>query len=203
MEPKNLGERIKFLRKELGLTQEEFGAKIGVKGNTVTGYERGTRIPSDSVINYACLIFNVNQAWLRTGEGDVFLDGADAFNVASLPKRIWLDYDCNNVEMEFLNAYFSLKKTDRNAFCKLLHKMFPQSVPEPQDTDSLVDDDLDYQEAPPIEAVPVEPALVDILSELQTLKAQNQELRTRLEAIEKEDAEAERERLAKAKKKTF
>lgn len=33
-------ERIKYIRKEVGLTQVEFGEKIGVKGNTVTGYEK-------------------------------------------------------------------------------------------------------------------------------------------------------------------
>ena len=67
---KKIGERIKIIRKELKLTQEEFGLQIGVKGNTVTGYERGTRSPSDAIINMICLIFNVDQTWLRTGEGD-------------------------------------------------------------------------------------------------------------------------------------
>lgn len=196
MAQKNIGERIKFLRKELNLTQEEFGAKIGVKGNTVTGYERGTRTPSDSIINYVCLIFNVNQTWLRTGEGDVFLDGCECGNIATLPKRIWSEYDCNNIEMEFLNAYFSLKKNDRSAFCKLLHKMFPQSVPEPQDTNPLDMDD--YQEVLPVEPMAGD---ADIRAELEELKRQNEELRSRLEAIEKEDEETAEEKPQKASKK--
>ena len=82
---KNLGERIKYLRKQLGLTQEEFGEKLGIKGNTVTGYERGSRTPSESLINYICLVFNVNQTWLRTGEGELFLDGSNVANPLSDP----------------------------------------------------------------------------------------------------------------------
>lgn len=189
---KKIGERIKLLRKDLKLTQEEFGAKIGVKGNTVTGYERGSRTPSDSVINYICLIFNVNQTWLRTGDGDMYLDGFDGGSLSSL----WSEYDCNNIEIEFLKSYFSLKKSDRSAFCKILHKMFPQSIPEPQDVSPL--DDTDFQETLPIES---EPTAAEILAELEAVKQQNRELTARLEAIEKEDEIAE-EPLSKVRKKS-
>lgn len=43
-------ERIKLLRKYLGLNQTEFGARIGVKQTSVAGYETGARIPLDTVI---------------------------------------------------------------------------------------------------------------------------------------------------------
>lgn len=65
--------RIKEVRKVNGLTQAEFGEKIGVKGNTVTGYETGIRSPSDAIIVSICREFGVNESWLRTGEGDMFL----------------------------------------------------------------------------------------------------------------------------------
>lgn len=65
-------ERIKKVRKSNGLTQAEFGEKIGVKGNTVTGYETGIRSPSDAIIVSICREFNVNEIWLRTGEGEPF-----------------------------------------------------------------------------------------------------------------------------------
>ena len=67
-----MNERIKALRKYKGLTQTEFGEVIGVKGNTVTTYETGTRIPSDAVILSICREFNVSEEWLRTGEGEMF-----------------------------------------------------------------------------------------------------------------------------------
>lgn len=60
--------RIKELRKHLGLNQTEFGAKIGVKQTTIAGYENG-RVPLDTVISSICREFNVNENWLRTGEG--------------------------------------------------------------------------------------------------------------------------------------
>lgn len=65
-------DRIKEVRKHYKLTQTEFGERIGVKGNTVTGYETGLRTPSDAVIVSICREFNCNEIWLRTGEGDPF-----------------------------------------------------------------------------------------------------------------------------------
>ena len=65
--------RIKEVRKHLKLTQTEFGKRIGVKGNTITGYETGLRSPSDAVITSICREFNVSEKWLRTGDGDMFV----------------------------------------------------------------------------------------------------------------------------------
>lgn len=66
-------DRIKQIRKEAGLTQVEFGEKLGVKGNTVTGYETGLRNPTDAVILSICREFGVNEEWLRTGTGEIFV----------------------------------------------------------------------------------------------------------------------------------
>ena len=66
--------RIKAVRKAVGLTQSEFGERLGVKGNTVTGYETGLRAPSDAILLSICREFNVNEDWLRTGEGAMFLE---------------------------------------------------------------------------------------------------------------------------------
>ena len=66
-------DRIKAIRKEKKLTQVEFGETIGVKGNTVTNYETGLRIPTDAVIKSICREFSVNEDWLRTGEGEMFV----------------------------------------------------------------------------------------------------------------------------------
>lgn len=66
--------RIKAVRKAVGLTQSEFGERLGVKGNTVTGYETGLRAPSDAILLSICREFNVNEDWLHTGEGPMFLE---------------------------------------------------------------------------------------------------------------------------------
>lgn len=65
----NLNERIKQLRKDLKLTQTEFGNRLGIKQTTVAGYETGGRVPIDAVISLICREFNVNEEWLRTGKG--------------------------------------------------------------------------------------------------------------------------------------
>lgn len=67
-----MNDRIKELRKALGLTQQDFSERIGVKRNTVAQYEIGRNPPNDTVITLICREFNVNEEWLRTGEGEMF-----------------------------------------------------------------------------------------------------------------------------------
>ena len=67
-------ERIKELRKTLGLTQQKFADLIGVRQNTVAQYEIGRNNPGDTVITLICREFGVNEEWLRTGEGDMFVE---------------------------------------------------------------------------------------------------------------------------------
>ena len=62
--------RIKQLRKELGLTQQELADKIGIKRTTIATYESGRNTPIDAVISLICREFNVNEEWLREGSGD-------------------------------------------------------------------------------------------------------------------------------------
>lgn len=78
-----MNERIKELRKALGLNQTEFGEKIGIKQGSVAGYESGVRTPLDSVILSMCREFNVSEKWLRTGEGEMFLPVPEEDEVAS------------------------------------------------------------------------------------------------------------------------
>ena len=79
-------ERIKEVRKSNGLTQTEFGEKIGVKGNTVTGYETGIRSPSDAIIVSICREFGVNEEWLRTGKGEMFLPKSRGQEIGEIVK---------------------------------------------------------------------------------------------------------------------
>jgi len=64
--------RLKELRKALGLTQTEFAERIGSVQNTITGYESGRRNPSNPVIASICKEFSVNEEWLRFGNGEMF-----------------------------------------------------------------------------------------------------------------------------------
>lgn len=65
--------QIKELRSHVGLNQTDFGARIGVKQSTIAGWETGQRIPPDSAIVSICREFGVSEHWLRTGEGEMFV----------------------------------------------------------------------------------------------------------------------------------
>ena len=69
-----MNERIRKLRKHLDLTQREFGERVGIKGTTIANYELGRNEPIDAVISLICREFNVNEEWLRTGTGEMFVE---------------------------------------------------------------------------------------------------------------------------------
>ena len=66
-----IGDRIKEVRKIKGLTQQRFADELGLKRNTVGGYEIGTVTPSDRTIADISQKFDINESWLRTGEGEM------------------------------------------------------------------------------------------------------------------------------------
>lgn len=67
-----INERIKELRHTLGLSQQEFAKKLNVNQAAVSYYEKGIRTPLDAIVTSICREFNVNERWLRTGEGPMF-----------------------------------------------------------------------------------------------------------------------------------
>ena len=64
-----MNERLKALRKRLGLTQQAFADRLKIARGNIGAYEVGKNAPSDAVISLICKEFNVNEIWLRTGEG--------------------------------------------------------------------------------------------------------------------------------------
>ena len=68
-----IGERIKELRKALRLTQAAFAERIGIRQNSVALLEMGRNTPSDQTVAFICREFRVNEEWLRTGAGDMFV----------------------------------------------------------------------------------------------------------------------------------
>lgn len=67
------GERIKEIRKSLGMTMEKFGEKIGVGKTAISKLENNERNLTDQMAISICREFSVNESWLRTGEGDAFI----------------------------------------------------------------------------------------------------------------------------------
>ena len=67
-----MDERIKAIRKALGLTQQEFADRLGIQRSTIAQYETGRNNPIDAVVSLICREYNVDEVWLRTGIGEMF-----------------------------------------------------------------------------------------------------------------------------------
>lgn len=83
-----MNDQIKKLRKTLGLTQKEFGERIGVKPNTIATYEQGRNQPIDAVASLICREFNVSETWLRTGKGKMFITKTRAEEIEGFVKEV-------------------------------------------------------------------------------------------------------------------
>ncbi|NDO51141.1 helix-turn-helix transcriptional regulator [Lachnospiraceae bacterium MD335] len=95
--------RIKQLRKELGLTQQELADKIGIKRTTIATYESGRNTPIDAVISLICREFNVNEEWLREGSGDMFRSNDRYSDIARLTSQL-----LNEESDSFKNRFISM-----------------------------------------------------------------------------------------------
>lgn len=82
-----LGERIKKVRRSLDLTQQAFGQRIGIKQNSIALIESG-RNTSDQTIFAICREFNVDETWLRTGEGEMFVRQTRDEEIAAAVERL-------------------------------------------------------------------------------------------------------------------
>jgi transcriptional regulator with XRE-family HTH domain len=65
-------ERLKRIRKELGLNQTEFARRIGIGQTALSMIEVGTTPLTDKNVKLICATFTVNEQWFRTGTGEMF-----------------------------------------------------------------------------------------------------------------------------------
>lgn len=100
MEPR---ERVKELRKTLGLTMEKFGNRLGVTKVAISNIERGNRMLTEQMLRSICREFDVNEDWLRTGEGEMFLPVSRDRKLARLTKNI-----LNEESTSFKNRFISM-----------------------------------------------------------------------------------------------
>ena len=103
--------RIKAIRNYYKMTQTQFGAKLGVKGNTITSYETGTRVPSDSVIMSICREFGINREWLETGNGEMLTE-----TTSRTLDRIRERYGASDIFRAMLDVYATMTSAQQDAF---------------------------------------------------------------------------------------
>lgn len=113
-----MNERIHQLRKALGLTLEEFGTKVGVGKSAISKIERGENNLSDQMFKSICREWNVNEEWLRTGEGEMFVEMTRDEQIASFIGSIQA-----NVDDSFKKRFISMLSTLDEPEWELLEKM--------------------------------------------------------------------------------
>ena len=91
--------RIKLIRQNAGLTQQEFAKRIGVSRNTIATYETSGRNPIDAIVRAMCREFNVNEEWLRTGIGEMYQSNPDV----ELSNMV-LDSCCAKIRIHLKNS---------------------------------------------------------------------------------------------------
>lgn len=70
--------RIKEIRKANGnISQELFGKRLGLTGATISRLESGDRQPTEAIILSLCREYDVDEDWLRTGEGKMKLEQSE------------------------------------------------------------------------------------------------------------------------------
>jgi len=68
-----LHQRIKMIREQLGLSQREFGEKLGVSRDVISNLEYNRVQPKELLLKHICELYSVNEHWLQTGEGEMFV----------------------------------------------------------------------------------------------------------------------------------
>lgn len=113
-----MNERIKQLRKELGLTLDKFGEKIGVGKTAISKIENGDRSVTDQMFKSICREFNVREEWLRNGEGEMFVQMSYDSEIISFIQSV--QKNDNSFKKKFLKMLASLDDADwlklENAF---------------------------------------------------------------------------------------
>ena len=112
MDSNGLHERIKTVRKNLTpkVSQTAFAEMLGTTRAAIAPYERGIVIPSDTFIQLLCTKFNIDEHWLRTGEGEMYKNDLDA-QVESFAQKYILTPD----EREIMRYFFQLAPKERTA----------------------------------------------------------------------------------------
>lgn len=100
--------RLRAARKALGLNQTDFAAAFGMSQGGYARVETGANAMSDRVLKSACQAHNISEHWLRTGEGEMFVDNTDA-----LVKRLQEDMGMSGSEIELLQTFLSFPAGER------------------------------------------------------------------------------------------
>lgn len=115
-------DRIRQLRKDLGLNQTDFGDKIGVKQGSIAAYENGLRTPIDAVITSICREFGVNEEWLRNGTGEMYVKLSKDQELAAFVAQVYRE-DENSFKRRLLSVLSSLSEDEWGLLADIAEKI--------------------------------------------------------------------------------
>lgn len=87
----SVASRTKELRDSLGLTQQKFADRLGITRGAVANWDLDRSDPSDAVISLICREFNVREAWLRDGTGEMLDVKPRAEELGELVRKLLAD----------------------------------------------------------------------------------------------------------------
>ena len=111
-------DRVKELRKQLKLSQEAFGEKLGVSKSVIVNIELNRAPMKELMFKHICRTFNVNPLWLEKGEGEVFLDTPN-----SILEDLTVEFDLSPTEKNIVTNYLRMSPEDRRKVSELLRKL--------------------------------------------------------------------------------
>lgn len=115
-------ERIKEVRTSLDMTLEKFGDRLGVTKVAVSNIERGNRNVTDQMRKAICREFDVNEEWLRTGEGSMFIELSEQEKVMKYTGLLLKDEDSAvaNAIQALIVTYEQLDDTSKATLNKII-----------------------------------------------------------------------------------
>lgn len=111
-------DRLKEIRSNYNLTQQEFADRLGIKRNTIATYETGKSNPSDSAIVLICREFNVNEEWLRTGIGKKYKEFS-----GNIINQLAAEYSLSDIATAMIRCFIDLKPEVQNEMFNFFKKV--------------------------------------------------------------------------------
>lgn len=133
-----MNERIKIIRETLDLSMRAFAEKINVSNVTISRIENNQRNLTDRTISDVCREFYVNETWLRTGNGEMFIDEKEIFS-KDIANRMGIDRD----DLPIILAYLKLNKESRKVILELAEKMVDLQKKDISFMDLVLNNDKD------------------------------------------------------------
>ena len=142
MDDAALNERVRHLRKDvLDMSQRQFADALGMAQTSISALESPGGGVSERFIKTVCTMFNVNENWLRTGEGPIYNEG-EAFSLDRWAK----EHGATELELEIVKVYFELDPSIRRAVMDHFKAHFANAV-DPDEAEALKQDFLRQRKA--------------------------------------------------------